>query len=341
MSKKASTTTIQRAIQLMVFAFSLEHWTFALSFGTSSGGYLHPMHEALDKSAVDFAEFQNNWLEATDNDRSVFRLTLEGKEQLEQWGLISNRELSSLGDFLNEGYSLEGDLDELIWEFRRASYRSYKPEPLLAWFKAVENWLQKFLEEEPSSEFLKCKEEIPLVIPTDIKNFECIIESARGFLIEKAFSKLVVNKESSKIEAHAAVNIFIGHGRSSAWKDLKEFLNYRLKLQYDEFNRVSPAGVTTTARLSEMLNGATFAFIVLTAEDETAEGKFQARMNVIHEAGLFQGRLGFEKAIILLEEGCEEFSNIQGLGQIRFPKGNISAKFEEIRMVLERENILN
>ncbi len=49
-------------------------------------------------------------------------------------------------------------------------------------------------------------------------------------------------------------------------------------------------------------------------------GVCQARMNVIHEAGLFQGRLGFTKAILLLEDGCSEFSNIQGLGQIRFPK---------------------
>ena len=30
----------------------------------------------------------------------------------------------------------------------------------------------------------------------------------------------------------------------------------------------------------------------------------KARMNVIHEVGLFQGRLGFERAIVLLEEGC-------------------------------------
>lgn len=57
--------------------------------------------------------------------------------------------------------------------------------------------------------------------------------------------------------------------------------------------------------------------------------------------GLFQGRLGFERAIILLEEGCEEFSNILGLTQIRFPKGNIKAQFEEVRRILERERILN
>ena len=63
-------------------------------------------------------------------------------------------------------------------------------------------------------------------------------------------------------------------------------------------------------------------------------------MNVVHEAGLFQGRLGFTKAIILLQEGCEEFSNIEGLGQIRFPKGNIQAVFEEIRRVLEREGLI-
>ena len=62
-----------------------------------------------------------------------------------------------------------------------------------------------------------------------------------------------------------------------------------------------------------------------------------ARMNVVHEAGLFQGRLGFSKAIVLLEEGCEQFSNIQGLGQIRFPKRNISASFDDVRRVLERE----
>jgi hypothetical protein len=50
--------------------------------------------------------------------------------------------------------------------------------------------------------------------------------------------------------------------------------------------------------------------------------------------------LGFSKGIVLLEEGCEEFSNIEGLGQIRFPKGNIKAVFEDIRAVLEREKIL-
>jgi len=136
-------------------------------------------------------------------------------------------------------------------------------------------------------------------------------------------------------------NIFIGHGRSLLWKDLKDFIQDRLHLPWDEFNRLPIAGVTNIARLSEMLDSAAIAFLVMTAEDEQADGNKRARMNVIHEAGLFQGRLGFTRAIVLLEDGCEEFSNIHGLGQIRFPKGNIKAAFEEIRQVLEREGIID
>lgn len=136
-------------------------------------------------------------------------------------------------------------------------------------------------------------------------------------------------------------NVFIGHGRSSAWRDLKDFIKDRLGLPYDEFNRVPVAGVTNTTRLSEMLDAAAVAFIIMTAEDEQADGALRARENVVHEVGLFQGRLGFTKAIVLLEKGCGEFSNIQGLGQIHFPKGNIAAVFEEIRRVLEREKLLS
>jgi predicted nucleotide-binding protein len=133
--------------------------------------------------------------------------------------------------------------------------------------------------------------------------------------------------------------IFIGHGRSSMWKDLKDFIHERLGLTWDEFNREAVAGKSTKERLEQMLDASSFAFLVMTAEDEHADKTVHARENVVHEIGLFQGRLGFNKAIVLLEEGCAEFSNIHGLTQIHFPKGNIMAKSEEIRRVLEREGI--
>jgi predicted nucleotide-binding protein len=163
--------------------------------------------------------------------------------------------------------------------------------------------------------------------------------TAAANIAKKAASHLERKERKQAAADRVGTNVFIGHGRSSLWRELKDFIQDRLGLPWDEFNRVPVAGVTNIERLLEMLDAAAIAFLVMTAEDEMADGAVQARMNVIHEAGLFQGRLGFTRAIVLLEEGCEEFSNIQGLGQIHFPKGNISAAFEEVRRVLEREGL--
>ncbi|MCC7389998.1 MAG: nucleotide-binding protein [Phycisphaerales bacterium] len=134
--------------------------------------------------------------------------------------------------------------------------------------------------------------------------------------------------------------VFIGHGGSTIWREFKDFLVDRLDLEWEEFNRTPQAGRTTTARLTELLDRCRFAFIIMTAEDEQPDRKMRARQNVVHEAGLFQGKLGFNRAIVLLEEGCEEFSNIHGLTHIPFPAGKVSACFEEVRRTLEREAII-
>lgn len=134
--------------------------------------------------------------------------------------------------------------------------------------------------------------------------------------------------------------VFIGHGRSPLWRELKDFVQDRLHLEWEEFNREPTAGIATIERLQQMLDTACFAFLVMTAEDQHADATMHARENVVHEVGIFQGRLSFRKAIVILEEGCSVFSNITGLSQIRFPAGNISACFEELRRVMEREGII-
>lgn len=134
--------------------------------------------------------------------------------------------------------------------------------------------------------------------------------------------------------------IFIGHGHSPVWRDLKDFLFETLHLQWNEFDREAFAGRTVIDVLDKMLKRATFAFLVMTAEDEHADGSRHARENVIHEIGLFQGRLGFKRAIVLLEEDCQQFTNLSGLLQIRFPRNSIRSTWEEVREVLGREGIL-
>ena len=121
---------------------------------------------------------------------------------------------------------------------------------------------------------------------------------------------------------------------------LKNFLENTLELPYEEFNRIPQAGKTTTDRLKKMLESCCIAFLIMTGEDEHKDGTLHARENVIHEIGLFQAQLGFERAIILLEDGCEVFSNIQGITYIPFPEGNIEAAFEGIRGVLKREGMI-
>jgi predicted nucleotide-binding protein len=134
-----------------------------------------------------------------------------------------------------------------------------------------------------------------------------------------------------------AIRVFIGHGRSSEWRDLKDHLHDKHGYEIVAYEVGSRAGHTVRDILDEMLDRASSAFLVLSGEDEMPDGTFHARQNVIHETGLFQGRLGFSKAIVLLEEGTEEFSNIAGIEQIRYAKGRIKETFGDVLAVLRRE----
>jgi len=108
-----------------------------------------------------------------------------------------------------------------------------------------------------------------------------------------------------------------------------------MNLEWEEFNRISPVGKYPQQRLREMMDAAGFAFIIMTGEEEG-----QARNNVIHEIGYAQGCLGATRVAILVEEGCDTFSNIDGLTAIRFSKGDLIAKSDEIRKVLEDRGLV-
>jgi len=131
--------------------------------------------------------------------------------------------------------------------------------------------------------------------------------------------------------------VFIGHGRSALWRDLKDHLTDQHGYDVVAFESGARAGHTIRDILHSMMQNSSFALLVMTGEDETATGALRPRQNVVHEAGLFQGKLGFERAIVLLEDGVEEFSNIHGVTQIRFSKGNIRETYGDVLATLRRE----
>jgi predicted nucleotide-binding protein len=134
--------------------------------------------------------------------------------------------------------------------------------------------------------------------------------------------------------------VFIGHGRSPLWSQVERYLEREANISTINFESEPHAGESIVPILEGMLQQATFAVLILTAEDETASGDKRARQNVIHEAGLFQGLLGFRRAIILRQEGVEEFSNIDGLQYISFVGNNIDQTFRQLGQVLKREKML-
>jgi predicted nucleotide-binding protein len=131
--------------------------------------------------------------------------------------------------------------------------------------------------------------------------------------------------------------VFIGHGRSKLWARVQIYLQNELGIATVTYESEPRTGESIVPVLEKMMGQATFAILVLTAEDDTADGTRRARQNVVHEAGLFQGRLGFKKAILLVQEGIEEFSNVAGLQHIPFSRDNIEQAFYELQRVLKRE----
>ncbi|SHG02079.1 Predicted nucleotide-binding protein containing TIR-like domain-containing protein [Jatrophihabitans endophyticus] len=137
----------------------------------------------------------------------------------------------------------------------------------------------------------------------------------------------------------AKSKIFLGHGGAPDWRELQADLRDKHDIDIIAFESGAREGHAVRDVISEMLQSADFALLVMTAEDEQSDHTFRARQNVIHEAGLFQGRLGYHRAILMVEEGVEHFSNVAGIVYMSFERGRILARTGDILAVLRREGL--
>ena len=149
-----------------------------------------------------------------------------------------------------------------------------------------------------------------------------------------------LNRRSLSSPTEANI-IFVGHGRSSVWSIVQNYIEKEKGLKVVCWESEPRASRTAVEVLEEFLKQADFAVLVLTAEDETAGGEILARQNVIHEMGLFQSRLGFQRVALLVQRGVKELSNLAGLQTIEFTENKIEESFFALGKMLEREQIVN
>lgn len=131
------------------------------------------------------------------------------------------------------------------------------------------------------------------------------------------------------------LKIFIGHGRSQHWRDLKDALQDHHGFEVEAFETSPRAGFTIPEVIESMAQRITLALMVVTAEDDQPDGSVRARENVVHEIGYFQGRFGRKRAILIMEEGVNEFSNIHGI--VHLPYKNIREVEGQVLAIIKRE----
>jgi hypothetical protein len=134
--------------------------------------------------------------------------------------------------------------------------------------------------------------------------------------------------------------VFIGHGHSPVWRELKDYIEQVLHLETVYFEQASHVGEHMAAILDGFLARADCAVTLLTPDDEQADGRERARQNVVHETGYFQGSVGFGRVAMLIQDGVEEFSNVAGIVPIRFPGRHIKNTYGDLQMWLAREGLL-
>jgi sugar/nucleoside kinase (ribokinase family) len=129
--------------------------------------------------------------------------------------------------------------------------------------------------------------------------------------------------------------IFISHGNNSEWYAVQHFVEDRFDSPVHFFESAPWGGHEVSEALSKYLERCSLAVCVLTAEDFTGDGRKFARQSVIHEVGLFQGQHGFDRVVLLVEEGCDFVPHAAIAYTISFPHNRINRSFYQLADIIK------
>lgn len=131
--------------------------------------------------------------------------------------------------------------------------------------------------------------------------------------------------------------VFIAHGVDPQWEAVRRFLEQECRVPvYALAGDVSGANLDDAMR--QHLFRCTFGVCVLATAD-TLPGEGRAEQSLVHQAGVLQGRYGFRRVAMLVEQGCATFSNVAGLIRLDFEAGHVESTFWQLERMLRREGV--
>jgi sugar/nucleoside kinase (ribokinase family) len=137
-----------------------------------------------------------------------------------------------------------------------------------------------------------------------------------------------------------AARVFLVHESKRDWQAVRRFIVDQCKLEVFE---LSLAGVDENALaeiMAEQLPRCSFGVCVLSTDVSPGGAAGNADQDLVHQAGILQGRYGFKRVAILAEQSCMTFSNIAGLIHLDFPSGKIENTFFELERMFQREGLI-
>jgi predicted nucleotide-binding protein len=115
--------------------------------------------------------------------------------------------------------------------------------------------------------------------------------------------------------------IFIVHGHDNEPKEaVARFLSslgYEPVILHEQANK----GRTIIQKFREEASDVGFAIVLMSADDQMADGKLRARQNVILELGFFLGKLGPDRVAAIVKGQVERPSDFDGVVYISFNEG--------------------
>jgi sugar/nucleoside kinase (ribokinase family) len=134
--------------------------------------------------------------------------------------------------------------------------------------------------------------------------------------------------------------VFLARGSSPEWTAVHDFLRNDCRLSVESAEDALESGPDgDVPAITRHIDNCGFAVCIL-VDDEGRSEVTAANQRVLQLAGIFQGRYGFERVAMVVEEGCDVLSNVAGIIRLDYPRGDIRHVFWQMRQMLHREGLI-